>query len=105
MKYLPALAATCLLIVPSVLTAQQISPNPNPVGHTIKVDTTGAFNSVDFSNLGTIDITNAGTLSNRGALNNYVGTLNNFGTLNQSNGSSLTNYGGTLNNGGSLTNS
>ena len=65
MKYLTALAAVCLLIGPSVANSQQISPNPNPSGNTITVDTSNAFNSVDFDNEGTIDIeTSDGILTN-----------------------------------------
>ena len=90
MKYLSALVVVCLLILPSVALAQQISPNPNPVGSTITVDKTGAFNSVGFSNLGAIDITNAGTLTNTALLeNNNGGTLTNSGYL--TNNDTLTN--------------
>ena len=42
MKHLPPLAAVCLLIVPSAVMAQQLSPNPNPAGNTIIVDTSTA---------------------------------------------------------------
>ena len=37
MKYLPALAAVCLLIVPSVASAQQLPGDPNPHGTTVTV--------------------------------------------------------------------
>ena len=44
MKSLPTLAISCLLLVPAVLHGQQISPNPNPAGNTITVDTQDYFN-------------------------------------------------------------
>ena len=76
MKYLPALAAVCLLIVPSVALAQQISPNPNPAGNTITVDTFDFFNSVGFANDGTISISERGQLTN-----NATGRITNKGKL------------------------
>ena len=44
MKCLPALAISCFLFVPAVLHGQQISPNPNPAGSTIAVDTDSSTN-------------------------------------------------------------
>jgi len=76
MRYLPALAAVCLLIVPSVALAQQISPNPNPAGNTITVNTNDAYNADDFKNSGDIGITLGGRLTN-----NVGGTLDNLGGL------------------------
>ena len=66
MKHLPPLAAVCLLIVPSAVMAQQLSPNPNPAGNTIIVDTSTASNDVSFENLGAVDIHGNGKLANRG---------------------------------------
>ena len=66
MKYLALVAAVCLLMVPSVALAQQISPNPNPYGNTITVDTAGYYNShFQFENFGTIEIESGGSLGNR----------------------------------------
>ena len=76
MKYLPTLAVVCLLIVPSVVAAQQISPNPNPAGNTITVDTFDFFNSVGFANDGTISISENGQLTNNG-----TGRITNKGKL------------------------
>ena len=90
MKYLPALAAVCLLIVPSVALAQHIFPNPNPAGHTITVDTSGRFNSVGFDNNGTIEITSDGTLTNR---INGVLTNNAHSKINNAVGGTLINNG------------
>ena len=99
MKYLVVLAAVCLLIVPSQLYGQQISPNPNPAGNTITVDTSGAYNESDFFlNNGTIDITNDGELDNYETLTNN-NVLTNDGLLN--NWKFLTNYGTMNNNYGS----
>ncbi|MBF98752.1 MAG: hypothetical protein CMI36_07165, partial [Owenweeksia sp.] len=57
MKYLALVAAVCLLMVPSVALAQQISPNPNPYGNTITVDTAGYYNTkFQFRNEGVIEI-------------------------------------------------
>ena len=118
MKYLSALAVVCLLLAPSVVYGQQISPNPNPVGNTITVSTSGELNATTFQNNGTIDITNAGTLTNDGWLNN-AGKLANSGFLKSNSGGVLTNtgtvinytdsrlvtyFGGTLANAGTLTN-
>ena len=58
MKSLPALAVVCLLFVPPVAVAQQISPNPNPVGNTLSVNTSDAINDVSFTNHGTINFKN-----------------------------------------------
>ena len=86
MKYLPALAVVCLLIVPPVALAQQISPNPNPAGNTITVNSLGWFNNQDFLNQGVVDILTNGALENNNILNSTFlknkGTLNNDGTLN-----------------------
>ena len=110
MKYLFALALVCLLIVPSVCVSQQISPNPNPVGNTITVDTPDRYNGVTFDNNGEIDITSVGNLTNNDTLkNNKGGTLDNAGLL--TNYNLLANYnlltnndGGSLINDGTLTN-
>ena len=76
MKYLPTLAAVCLLIGPSVGIAQQISPNPNLVGNTITVDTPTYYNWGDntdhFANAGSINITSNGQLENRADLTNWA---------------------------------
>ena len=127
MRYLPTLAVISLLIVPSVARAQQISPNPNPAGNTITVDTMHWYNWGDehdrFSNFGIIninpwcklknetDLTNWATLTNEstGVINNHgefentaffpgsFAAVHNYGTL--------TNFAlGTLANYGTLTN-
>ena len=75
MKYLPTLAAVCCLIVPSAVFAQQISPNPNPAGNTIKIDDQNAYNSVQFNNQGVIDIRYDGPSSAGGMLTNRSGGL------------------------------
>ncbi|MEO2047777.1 MAG: hypothetical protein ABGX16_14535 [Pirellulales bacterium] len=68
MRHLSSLCAVCLLIVPSVAIAQQISPNPNPVGNNITVDTAGATNDANpFKNNESIDIANGGTLTKKTA--------------------------------------
>ena len=113
MKYLFALALVCLLIVPSVCVSQQISPNPNPVGNTITVDTPDRYNGVTFDNNGEIDITSVGNLTNNdgGSLINddgsliNGGTLTNDGTLANYAGGTLANFGALVNSGGLLTNS
>ena len=98
------LAGVAFAITPFTVQADQILPNPNPLGSTITVDTSDAYNSGDirFENRGYIEIKNTGTLDNNTGLDNY-GTLDNTGTLN--NDSSLyTPSGGTLNNSGTLDN-
>ncbi len=105
MKYLSALAAVCLLILPSVAAAQQISPNPNPTGNTITVDSTGAYNQQTFQNRGTISVVGNAMLHNQsgGAVYNYATSgLYNYGTL--TNDGQLNNYGEIQNNDGTLTN-
>ena len=64
MRYLTTLAIISLLIVPPVARAQQISPNPNPAGNTITLDTAGAvnFTNVPFDNHGLIKITGGSIL-------------------------------------------
>ena len=129
MKYLPTLAAVCLLIVPSVASAQRqpLTPNPNPVGHTITVDTMHWYNWGDehdrFSNSGTININFGSKLKNETDLTNWAtltnettGVINNHGEFENSmffpgsfavleNDGTLTNFaGGTLHNYGNLTN-
>jgi len=72
--------AVCLLIVPSVVCGQQISPNPNPAGNTITVDTMDWYNWGDdndqFSNSGTININNGSRLENKADITNWA-TLTN----------------------------
>ena len=130
MKYLPTLAAVCLLIGPSVASAQQISPNPNPAGNLLTVDTSSAFNNVEFGNKGIVHITpdgkltnedgatltndsrggntgtgiaNEGTLINTGTLTN-TGVLSNHNTLTNNKGGVLTNKHGADLYTGTLTN-
>ena len=122
MKYLALVAAVCLLMVPSVALAQQISPNPNPSGNTITVDTKYGDSSGDFDNYGTIDIKGNGTLWNDGTLRNEGAVINsgtgetpremglinhlrliNYGTLNN-NGDMLNTRGGIMWNYGKVTN-
>ena len=67
MKYLALVAAVCLLMVPSVALAQQISPNPNPSGNTITVDTKDGRSRGDFDNYGTIDI--------KGNINRFISSV------------------------------
>ena len=84
MKHLALVAAVCLLIVSSVVDADLITPNPNPAGNTITVDTNGGLSSGLFTNLGTIDVAgwlnNTGTLDNDATLNNER-TLHNYATI------------------------
>ena len=94
MKYLALVAAVCLLMVPSVALAQQISPHPNPYGNTITVDTAGYYNShFQFENFGTIEIESGGSLGNR------EGTI-----YNSHYGGIRVGVGGTLNNSGRIVN-
>ena len=115
MKYLSALAAVCLLILPSVVSAQQISPNPNPYGNTITVDTAGYYNTkFQFHNEGVIEIESGGSLDHRegtiyneynqygGMRINVGGTLNNNGSMQMINSGRLVNHGVVNNNGGIL---
>ena len=93
MKYLPALAAVCLLIVPSVVYSQQISPNPNPAGNRIEIDSSGAFNDLDFMNYGQIWLYKDSSLTNKAGATITCdketeatfwiegGNFSNFGTL------------------------
>jgi hypothetical protein len=105
MKFLPGLAAVCLLIAPAVLCGQgQISPNPNPEGNTITLNGSGWFNDVSFQNLG--DLENKGTLHNSAAatlvnlgLMYNDGTLNNDGALTHNSDNGLMENRGTLTNG------
>ena len=61
-----ALALVCSLaglITPVCSFAQQISPNPNPFGNTISVDSTTASNALTpFDNFGVLQIIGGGTL-------------------------------------------
>ena len=105
MKYLSALAVVSLLIAPSAAAAQQISPNPNPTGNTITVDSTGAYNQLTFQNRGTISVVRNAMLHNQsgGAVYNYATSgFYNYGTL--TNDGQLNNYGEIQNNDGTLTN-
>ena len=70
MRYLRSLCAVCFLVVSSAAYSQQISPNPNPVGNTITVDTLGSKNADQFTNDGEIVISDDGTLINNGTLTN-----------------------------------
>ena len=57
MKFPPVLVAVWLLSLPSVhAQLDQITPNPNPAGNTITLDTPGWVNLTTFSNSGTIKI-------------------------------------------------
>jgi hypothetical protein len=88
--WVAVLTVLCLvafgLTVPPA-AAQQISPNPNPLGNTITV-TGSEFNDLGvlFENFGEILIdwpalfTNSGTLDNTGVINSY-GHFDNLGTL------------------------
>ena len=113
MKYLPALAAVCLLFVSSVASAQQISPNPNPVGNTISVNTSDAINDVSFTNHGTINFKNyaqnpaltnksGATLMNYGRLETLGGYINNSGTVTNKSGGVLDNVGWIANESGGM---
>ena len=73
MRYLRSLCAVCLLVVSPAAYPQQISPNPNPVGNKITVDTGSANDADAFTNDGEIAITNVGTLTNGGTLNTKAG--------------------------------
>ena len=112
MKYLPALGAVCLLFVSSVALSQQISPNPNPVGNTITVNTSDAINDVSFTNHGTINfdtsanatLTNksGATLTNHGWLETLGGYFNNSGTVTNKSGGVLDNIGWVTNESGGM---
>lgn len=87
MNHLLDFVIVFLLLLPSVGFAQQISPNPNPVGGNIFVKNPHGFNSVDFKNLGTVKVTSAGTLHNNDTFRNdglYSYTLNEGHFYNQS---------------------
>ena len=109
------LSLLIVLIVPPVAFvqqafAQQITPNPNPVGNEIWVSTPHISNDTTFVNNGTIDILSGGTFTNNNTMHNshdgYVtneGHLNNKGTLENYEGATLFNMstfenlaGGTL---------
>lgn len=60
---------------------QQVSPNPNPAGNTITLDSTGWYNSEEnFFNHGEISITSSGSLTTYTYLTNYE-QLSNAGLL------------------------
>ena len=125
-RILPKLAfyfATVLLLS-SVTSAQQISPNPNPDGNTIFVNDPNT-NDVYFDNQGTIQIETTGELNNSyifdneatGMINNYgyfltTHSLNNYGTVTNIGsgdpcsitGGILQMRGGTVNNNGDIIN-
>lgn len=102
-------AVTLLTGTPLLVEAAQILPTPNT--GTITVDTADAYNSLNpFENLGDIDITNSGMLTNtaEGSLRNgtsysSAGTITNAGTLNNY-GSLSSHATSTLINAGLLTN-
>ena len=113
MIYLRALAAVCLLFVSSVTLAQQISPNPNPVGNTISVNTSDAINDVSFTNHGTINFKNwaqnptltnnsGATLTNHGRLETLGGFFFNSGTVTNKSGGVLDNRGWATNESGGM---
>ncbi|MCP4189731.1 MAG: hypothetical protein GY768_03795 [Planctomycetaceae bacterium] len=93
MKYLTILAAVCLLMVPSVTSAQRdspqkISPNPNPEGNLINVQSNNAFNNEEFLNNGVISIERHAWFNNqesgRFVNNGYLGVKSrvfNFGQI------------------------
>ena len=87
MNWKLALVIICLLIVPEMVDAQQISPVSNPTGSTITVDTADFYNWQTpinpFLNSGTINITSAGTLTNQADSVSFAEVLNS-GTLNNS---------------------
>ena len=73
---------------PTEVGAQQIAPNPNPVGNTITIGSPNALNGpgVDFENLGDINIIPGGKLTNDGDLFiDPVGRITNEGTLENNN--------------------
>ena len=76
MKYLPALAAVCLLIVPSVASAQQLPGHPNPHGTTVTVTDYNHNWLKPYSNSGTIQINSGAHLENKAALTAHA-TLTN----------------------------
>ena len=75
MKYLSALAVMALLLSPSISNSQQISPNPNPAGNTIKIDDQNAYNSLQFKNQGVVEIRYDGPSSAGGKLTNRSGGI------------------------------
>ena len=99
--------------------AQQITPNPNPSGNEIWVETPHITNDTAFVNKGTIDIVSGGTLTNNSTMRNVYqgyfmnqGHLNNKGSLQNDEGANLYNMstfenlaGGTLTNQGNFDNS
>jgi hypothetical protein len=113
------IAMIVLMNLPSVTQADQITPNPNPLGSTIFVNTLLDVNETYFQNYGNIQISsslknfyyliNFGTINNDGTLTTYTGaSLRNNGTLTNrgrlvQDGGTLYNYG-TLHNYGTLTN-
>ena len=129
MKYLPALAAVCLLIVPSVASAQQLPGDPNPHGTTVTVTDYNHNWLKPYSNSGTIQINSGAHLENKAAFNAHAtltnestGTINNdgkysddlvsfeaavmenYGTFNNNSGANLVSHGTFLNEGGSTLN-
>ena len=75
MKPLPVLTVLCLLIGTPAAFAQQISPNPNPAGNTIKIDDQHAYNSLQFKNQGVVEIRYDGPSSAGGMLTNRSGGI------------------------------
>ena len=72
--------------LPSVVSAQQIAPNPNPSGNTIFLDTAGWYNRAPFSNYGGIGILPTGRLANEDdlELDGFItveGVLQNTGSI------------------------
>ena len=129
MKYLPALAAVCLLIVPSVASAQQLPGDPNPHGTTVTVTDYNHNWLKPYSNSGTIQINSGAHLENKASIgahatltNESTGTINNdgkysddlvsgeaavmenYGTFNNNSGGNLVSHGTFLNEGGSTLN-
>ena len=68
MKYLPALGAVCLLIVPSVASAQQLPGHPNPHGTTVTVTDYNHNWLKPYSNSGTIQINSGAHLANKASI-------------------------------------
>ncbi len=116
-----------LLGTPLASQADQIAPNPNPVGDTITVSGSDE-NAIFFTNNGNLGITSTGALSNADRLESYgslsidaggaltnadnwgqvwnYGTLTNAGSLVNGSGATLNNEsGGTLENTDTLSNS
>ncbi len=103
-----ALVAIAMVCMVATAQAGDITPNPNPSGHTIEVRGSDTFSKeIHFQNNGNINILNGGTLTTNYDLPLHAHPLTNYSgsTLNIFAGGTLVNEGSTyLESGATLTN-